>query len=83
MENCIGGDLEQLLKKKLGLTEYEYKFYISEVIVALQAIHKENVIYRDLKPKNILIGTRGHIKLADFGFAKRLNDVIKDKTFTL
>ena len=83
MENWIGGDLERLIKKKLGLTEFEYNFYISEVIVALQAIHKENVIYRDLKPKNILIGSRGHIKLADFGFAKRLNDIQNERTYTI
>ena len=67
--------LKKYIKKKLVLSEYEVRFYIAEVIIALQSIHQENIIYRDLKPENVLIGNKGHIKIADFGFAKRLNDI--------
>lgn len=47
--------------------------------MALEYLHSENIIYRDLKPENILIGADGHIKLTDFGFAKR----VLDQTYTL
>ena len=72
-----------LSKNKLVLTEYEFKFYISEVIVAIESLHKANVIYRDLKPENVLLSNKGHIKLADFGFSKRLNDIYNDRTYTI
>lgn len=41
-----------------------------------------NIIYRDLKPENILIGKDGHIKFIDFGFAKKLSNIRKDRAFT-
>lgn len=41
-----------------------------------------NIIYRDLKPENILIDSEGHVKLIDFGFAKQVKDIIKDKALT-
>lgn len=49
-------------------------YYVAEVIFALEYLHKNNIIYRDLKPENIIISIkeRGHIKLVDFGFAKKL-----------
>ena len=57
-------------------------FYIAEVIMALEYLHSKNIVYRDLKPENIIISIqgRGHIKLCDFGFAKRLNKEHKTKT---
>jgi len=56
-----------LLIKREILSEDETRFYISELILAVQAIHKHGYIHRDLKPDNILIGADGHIKLSDFG----------------
>ena len=55
-------------------------FYSSEILLALQFIHQKNIVYRDLKPENLLIDSQGHIKLADFGFAKVLEN---GRTFTL
>ena len=50
-------------------------YYTAEVLMTLEWLHKNNVIYRDLKPENIVISMqeRGHLKLVDFGFAKKLN----------
>lgn len=46
------------------------RFYMIEILLGLQEIHKNEIIYRDFKPENILIGIDGHIKIADFGLAK-------------
>jgi serine/threonine kinase 38 len=70
MEFCQGGDFMNLLIKKDILTEAEAKFYIAELILAVDSIHKLNCIHRDIKPDNILIDKNGHIKLSDFGLAK-------------
>ena len=70
MEFLAGGDLMSLLIKKDILTENEAKFYIAEIILAIESIHKLDCIHRDIKPDNILIGKNGHIKLSDFGLAK-------------
>lgn len=70
MEYIAGGDLMTLLMKKDILTEEESKFYIAELILAVDSIHKMNFIHRDLKPDNILIDSLGHIKLSDFGLCK-------------
>ena len=76
MNYCPGGDLMNLLMKKDILTEDEARFYIAEMILAVDSVHKLNCIHRDLKPDNILIGKDGHIQLSDFGLSK-----ISDKTF--
>ena len=70
MEFCQGGDFMNLLIKKDILTEKEAKFYLVELILAVESIHKLNCIHRDIKPDNILIDKNGHIKLSDFGLAK-------------
>jgi len=51
------------------------KFYIIELLLALEYLHQNNMIYRDLKPENILMDKDGHIKIADFGLSKELNDI--------
>lgn len=60
-----------LLIKKDVFTEEQSKFYIAEIILAIDSVHKMNYIHRDLKPDNILIGQDGHIKLSDFGLCKQ------------
>ena len=70
MEYCPGGDLMNLLIEKDILTEKEAKFYLAELILAIESIHKLDCIHRDIKPDNILIDSDGHIKLSDFGLLK-------------
>lgn len=52
------------------LPEPAAKFYAAEVALALGHLHSLAIVYRDLKPENVLVGRDGHLKLADFGFAK-------------
>ncbi|XP_021730315.1 probable serine/threonine protein kinase IRE [Chenopodium quinoa] len=70
MEYLNGGDLYSLLRNLGCLDEDMVRVYIAEVVLALEYLHKLNVIHRDLKPDNLLIGPDGHIKLTDFGLSK-------------
>lgn len=65
-----GGDLRHLLDREEYFDENWTRFYISEIIVALEHLHQANIIHRDIKPENVLIGSDGHIKLADFGLSQ-------------
>lgn len=74
MEYINGGELFYYIKH-YGRFEINFVlFFASEILMALKFLHEKNIIYRDLKPENILINGDGHIKLADFGFATRMED---------
>ena len=79
MDYCPGGDFMNYLIEKDILDESEARFYISEIILCVDSLHKMNCIHRDLKPDNILIGKDGHLKLSDFG----LSFISNDKLFPL
>ena len=70
MEYLPGGDLMNLLMERDVFTESEARFYMAEMVLAVESVHKLNYIHRDLKPDNILLGTDGHLKLTDFGLCK-------------
>ncbi|EDO42700.1 predicted protein [Nematostella vectensis] len=72
MEFLPGGDLMTLLMKKDTFTEEETRFYIAEALLAIDSIHQLGFIHRDIKPDNLLLDSRGHIKLADFGLCTGL-----------
>ena len=67
MEYIPGGDMMSLLIKLGTFPEHLTLFYISELVCAIESVHKMGFIHRDIKPDNILIGSDGHIKLTDFG----------------
>ena len=70
MQFLQGGDLMNLLIKRLVLTHEEARFYTAELVLAVESVHRADYIHRDLKPDNILIDSTGHIKLSDFGLCK-------------
>lgn len=71
-DHCEKGDLGRYLKLKGRLTEVQAKMLISEVILAVEALHSQNFMHRDIKPENVLVTDSGHIKLADYGMCKEL-----------
>ncbi|XP_063604239.1 serine/threonine-protein kinase tricornered-like isoform X5 [Penaeus indicus] len=72
MEFLPGGDMMTLLMKKDTLSEECTQFYIAETALAIDSIHKLGFIHRDIKPDNLLLDARGHIKLSDFGLCTGL-----------
>ncbi|EQL02536.1 hypothetical protein G6O67_006756 [Ophiocordyceps sinensis] len=79
MDFVEGGELFSLLRKSGRFPNPVAKFYAAETTLALEYLHSKNIIYRDLKPENLLLDRHGHLKITDFGFAKR----VPDKTWTL
>lgn len=76
---CLGGELFTILRKKRSFNEDYTRFYIACVVEAFDYMHNMNIIYRDLKPENLVMDKTGYIKVTDFGFAK----VVPKKTYTL
>ncbi|XP_047958784.1 serine/threonine-protein kinase D6PKL2 [Salvia hispanica] len=73
MEFCSGGDLHLLRQRQPGkhFDEQAARFYASEVLLALEYLHMMGVVYRDLKPENVLVRDDGHIMLSDFDLSLR------------
>jgi serine/threonine protein kinase len=77
MEYCPGGELFFYLSKMGRFKERSAQFYSANILLALEFLHKKGVIYRDLKPENVLIAADGYAKITDFGLSK--DDMTKDK----
>ncbi|OCF74469.1 AGC/PKA protein kinase [Kwoniella mangroviensis CBS 8886] len=75
MDFVAGGELFSLLRKSQRFPNSVAKFYAAEVALALDYLHSLDIIYRDLKPENLLLGADGHVKVTDFGFAKHVPDI--------
>lgn len=79
LEYVNGGELFTLLRKRETLTDDNVRFYSGQIVLAFEYLHGLSVVYRDLKPENLLITCDGNIKITDFGFAK----VLEERTWTL
>ena len=70
IDYCPGGDLGYYLQREGKFSEERAKIYAAEVLLALEELHRRDIIYRDLKPDNILLDIDGHCMLTDFGLSK-------------
>ncbi|WWC60586.1 uncharacterized protein I303_103160 [Kwoniella dejecticola CBS 10117] len=70
MEYLNGGDCATLVKTLGGLSEEWARNYTAEVVLGLEYLHARNIVHRDIKPDNLLIDARGHLKLTDFGLSR-------------
>eukprot|EP00826_Nyctotherus_ovalis_P007529 TRINITY_DN1189_c0_g1_i4.p1 TRINITY_DN1189_c0_g1~~TRINITY_DN1189_c0_g1_i4.p1 ORF type:complete len:530 (+),score=174.62 TRINITY_DN1189_c0_g1_i4:155-1744(+) len=76
-----GGELYRRLKKMKCFGEEATKFYAAQIALALGELHRNKVIYRDMKPENILLDEDGYVALADFGLSKIVNGDESTTTF--
>lgn len=96
MEFIQGGELWSYIYERISLVPRNdkggfqlsaVKFYIANIVIALEYLHSKNIAYRDLKPENLVVDGKGYIKIVDFGFAKiipfKKDGVLVDKTYTL
>ncbi len=67
---CPGGDLSQYLEIERQFSEEKARFYILEILLAIESLHERDIIFRDLKPDNVVLDDDGHALLTDFGLSK-------------
>ena len=79
MEFVQGGELFSHLRRAGRFSADVSRFYAANLVLALEYLHDRDIVYRDLKPENLLLDQQGYIKITDFGFAK----VVPHRTYTL
>lgn len=72
LDFMVGGDLASILARDGRLGEARAKFLAAEIAFGLNLLHSRGIVYRDLKPENVLLDSRGHVVLTDFGLSKIL-----------
>jgi len=75
----MGGELFSVLRNEKYFPERRCVFYASMLVLIFEYLHNKHIIYRDLKPENLLFDRDGYLKLVDFGFAKK----VEDRTWTV
>lgn len=81
MDYVPGGELFEYIRRNGRFSEPDARFFAAEIVEALAHLHAFGVMYRDLKPENVLLDSTGHIKLIDFGFAKVMPS--SERTYTM
>uniref|UniRef100_A0AAY5EHP1 Protein kinase cGMP-dependent 2 n=1 Tax=Electrophorus electricus TaxID=8005 RepID=A0AAY5EHP1_ELEEL len=81
LEACLGGEIWSLLRDRGSFDENTAKFCVGCVTEAFEYLHNKGIIYRDLKPENLMLDSEGYVKLVDFGFAKIIKCGQKTWTF--
>jgi serine/threonine protein kinase len=71
MDYIPGGNLRELIRKYKCLPEEWVRFYAAELVLAISHLHSLHVLYRDIKPHNVMIDARGHVVMIDFGLSKQ------------
>ena len=79
LEFVLGGEMFTHLRRAGRFPNDVAKFYHAELVLAFEYLQSKDIIYRDLKPENLLLDYKGHVKITDFGFAKK----VPERTFTL
>lgn len=74
LEYVPGGELFTLLRTRRRLAESAARLYAAQIVVALAHLHSHEIVYRDIKPENVLLDRHGRVKLVDFGFARFCHD---------
>jgi len=72
LEPAMGGEMFSLLNEHDRFPEEAVKFYTASVVLAFEHMHSQKIVYRDLKPENVMLDHEGYVKITDFGFAKPL-----------
>jgi len=70
LEYASAGNMSRSLHRDKRFSEERSKLYLAELILALEELHKRDIIFRDLKPDNVVFDEDGHVKLTDFGLSK-------------
>ncbi|XP_055376684.1 probable serine/threonine-protein kinase DDB_G0282963 [Condylostylus longicornis] len=81
LEACMGGEVWTMLRDRGNFNEEQTQFITGCVLQAFEYLHSRNIIYRDLKPENLMLSEQGYVKLVDFGFAKYIGNSQKTWTF--
>mmetsp|Transcript_210 Transcript_210/g.358 ORF Transcript_210/g.358 Transcript_210/m.358 type:complete len:358 (-) Transcript_210:894-1967(-) len=79
MEYVPGGEMFSHLRRAGRFSDDAARFFAGSIVLAVQYMHSKDIVYRDLKPENLLLDQHGSLKITDFGFAK----VVTDRTWTL
>ena len=82
LEYCPGGELFFYLQQIGRFKESAVKFYAANIMMAFNHLHSKNILYRDLKPENVLVDQDGYLKLTDFGLSSFEGDSEPENTLT-
>jgi serum/glucocorticoid-regulated kinase 2 len=72
MDYLDGGDLRYHIGNRRYFNERETKFFIANILIGLQFLHKHKVIHRDIKPENLVLDSQGYLRITDLGISREL-----------